>query len=186
MNKVEIPLSRSKLTLIILGAFSFVFFGAIFIIDPDRFVSPFLRSPEIVRIVGVASVLLFGVCGVFGIRKLFDKKVGLTVDEIGITDNTSASSVGLIKWDNITEIRTGQVMSTKFLLIFINNPQEILEKVSGMKRKILGGNMKMYGTPISITATTLKYNFEDLNKLLTENLDDHRKKSEKITIQNEF
>lgn len=67
-------------------------------------------------------------------------------------------------------------MSTKFLLIFINDPNKILEQTSGMKRKILQGNMKMYGTPISITSTTLKYKFDDLNKLLTERLNEQREK----------
>ena len=176
MNKVEIPLSKTKLTLTILGAFSFVLFGTLFIINPDKFVSPFLQNPEIVKIVGIIGVSLFSTLGIYGIKKLFDKKFGLTVDENGITDNTNASSVGLIKWNDITEIKAEQIMSTKFLLIFTNDPHKILEQTSGMKRKILQGNMKMYGTPISITSTTLKYKFDDLNKLLTERLNEQREK----------
>ncbi|MCG9792662.1 STM3941 family protein [Flavobacterium algicola] len=180
MNKIEIPLSRTKLTLTIVGAFSFVFFGIVFIINPDKFITPFLRSPELVRIVGIIASLLFTILGIYGIIKLFDKTVGLTVDENGITDNTNASSVGLIKWSEITEIKAEKVMSTKFLLIFTKNPNKFLEKKSGIKRKILQGNMKMYGTPISITSTTLKYKFDDLNNLLVEKLREQREKKPNV------
>ena len=30
---------------------------------------------------------------------MFGKNIGLTIDDYGITDNTNASSIGLIKWD---------------------------------------------------------------------------------------
>jgi len=34
--------------------------------------------------------------------------------------------------------------------------------------------MKMYGTPLSITSTTLKYDFNDLEKLLKDRLFEQR------------
>jgi hypothetical protein len=98
----------------------------------------------------------------------------LIINEDGIIDNTNASSIGLIKWADITEIRTEQVMSTKFLLIYTNNPKQILEKAKGIKRKLLEGNMKKYGTPLSITSNTIKYNFTDLEKLLNDKLNSQR------------
>jgi len=57
-------------------------------------------------------------------------------------------------------------MATRFLLIFISNPNKYLDRVSGFRRKLMKGNMKMYGTPLSITSNTLKYNFKDLEKLI--------------------
>jgi len=67
-------------------------------------------------------------------------------------------------------------MSTKFLLIFIKDPNKILEKVNGIKRLLMSGNMKIYGTPLSITSTTLKYNFNRLEKLLKDRLNEQRQK----------
>ena len=106
---------------------------------------------------------------------MFDKTIGLTVDENGIFDNTNASSVGLINWKDITAIKTQQVASTKFLLIYTANPDYYLERVSGFKRKLLQGNNKVYGTPFSITSNTLKYNFSELEKLLMERFDEQQK-----------
>ncbi len=174
MNKVEIPLSKSKLLFGIGGSFLFVILGVyLFTTIADQQTR---YNPLLVKGVGIASILFFGATGVYGVKKMFDKSVGLMIDEHGIIDNTNATSIGLIKWSDITDIRTEQVMSTKFLLIFTTDPNAILEKVSGVKRKLMAGNMKMYGTPLSITSTTLKYNFKDLEKLLKDRLNEQREK----------
>ncbi|HEX7414013.1 MAG TPA: STM3941 family protein [Bacteroidia bacterium] len=173
MNKVEIPLSKTKLLLGIGGSILFVVLGLYLyttIADQQtRF------NPTFVKGVGIAGILFFGAIGIYGIKKMFDKTIGLTIDENGIFDNTNASSVGLIKWTDITEIKTEQVASTKFLLIYTKNPDIYLDKVKGFKRKLMEGNNRMYGTPLSITSNTLKYNFKDLEKLINDKLNEYRK-----------
>ena len=107
---------------------------------------------------------------------MFDNTIGLPIDDNGIFDITNASSVGLLKWTDITEIKTEQVASTKILLIYTTNPSFYLDKVKGFKRKLMEGNNKMYGMPLSITSTTLKHNFNELEKLLTEKLNEQNAK----------
>jgi hypothetical protein len=175
MNKIEIPLSNTKLLFGIAGSILFVVLGFYLFTTIAEQETKF--NPMFVKVAGLACALFFGAAGIYGIIKLFDKSVGLIIDEKGIIDNINSSSIGLIKWADIIEIRTKQVMSTKFLLIFTKDPKGILEKVSGMKRKLMAGNMKMYGTPLSITSKTLKYNFGDLEKLLKDRLNEHGKMS---------
>ncbi|MBK8487822.1 MAG: STM3941 family protein [Chitinophagales bacterium] len=172
MNKIEIPLNKTKLFLGIGGSILFVILGIYLFtsIEPNQ--TKF--NTTLVKIAGIAGILFFSTTGIYGVKKLFDNNDGLTIDDNGIIDNTNALSIGRIKWADITEIRTEQVMSTKFLLIFIKNPNEILKKAGGMKSKLMAGNMKMYGTPLSITSTTLKYNFNDLEKLLKDRLNEQR------------
>lgn len=176
MNRIEIPIGKTKILILMIGVFVFVILGIFLIITPDTFITILFRNPQLIRLAGVAGVLFFGAAGIFGLRKLFDKTIGLIVDENGITDNTNASSVGLINWTDITEIKTEQVMSTKFLLIFISNPDKYLNRVNGFKRKLMMGNMKMYGTPLSITSNTLKYKFDDLEKLIKSRLIEQQEK----------
>ncbi|MBF4494630.1 hypothetical protein IR010_18975 [Flavobacterium sp. MR2016-29] len=176
MNKIEIPLSKTKIFFLLLGALVFVMLGTLFVINPEKFISPIMRSTEFIRISGIASILLFGLAGIYGIIKLFDNRIGLTVDENGITDNTNASSVGLINWIDITEIKTEQIMSTKFLLIFTNNTEKYLDRVGSIRRKLMLANEKMYGTPLSITSNTLKYDFDDLERLLKNCLNEQLEK----------
>lgn len=160
MNKIEIPLSKTKLLLGIGASILFISLGLYFIMTLADQQTRF--NPTIVKTVGIPSVMFFGATGIYRIKKMFDKTIGLTIDENGIFDNTNASSVELIKWTDITAIKMEQVASTKFLLIYTSNPDFYLDKVKGIKRKLMEGNNSMYGTPLSITSSSLKYNFEDL------------------------
>lgn len=166
MEKIEIPLSKKKLILVIGGSILFVIAGLYLFTTIAEKQTRY--PPVFVKGVGIAGMLFFGVTGIYGTSKIFDKKIGLTIDENGITDNTNGSSIGLIKWNDILEIKTKQIASTKFLLIYVTDPEQYLEKVTGLRRKVLEGNHNMYGTPLSITSTTLKYKFDDLEKLINE------------------
>lgn len=170
MNVVEIELSKKKTLLLIAGAIVFVVIGVLFVIKPEEFITSINRSRTLTTVLGALSVLFFGACGIYGATKLFDKRAGLIIDENGITDNSNATSVGLISWDDIVSIETQQFNKTRFLLIIVKNPEEYIERVTGLKRQLLKSNMRYYGTPISITSTTLKYNFDDLEQLLRSNL----------------
>ena len=70
--------------MLLLGGFVFVIIGTHFIITPDEYISPVVRHPELIRIVGIAGVLFFSSGSIYVIWKLFDNKVGLSVDEDGI------------------------------------------------------------------------------------------------------
>ena len=169
-NKIEIPLSKKKITLLLFAAIAFIAGGIWIAINPERFIPNIfgITNSEIIRICGIVGILFFGAAGIYGIMKLFDKKVGLIIDSNGITDNSNASSIGLIEWNDISEIRTKQVvMSTKFLLIDIVNPEKYIGKAkNGIQAKLMKANMNMYETPLSITSTTLKYDFGELEKLI--------------------
>ena len=169
-DSIEIPLSKNKIILLILGSILFVIAGIWLFANSTEFQNnsmQLMRNPMVIKSVGIIGILFFGATGIYGIRKLFDKKAGLIIDKNGITDNSNASSIGLIAWNDISGIKTEQVMSTKFLLIGVENPEKYIGKAkSGMKARLMKANMKMYGTPLSITSNTLKYEFDKLEKLI--------------------
>ncbi len=176
MNKIEIPLSNTKLILGICGSILFLVIGVYFITEmADRQTS---FNPVMIKGIGIAVILFFGAAGIFGIKKKFGSSIGLTIDENGITDNTNASSAGLIKWTDITAVKTEQIASTKFLLIYTLNPDFYISNAKGIKRKLMEANNNMYGTPLSVTSNTLKYNFNDLEKLISERLAEQRRRNQ--------
>lgn len=172
-NRIEISLSKKKIIFLLIASIGFVVFGIWFVYDPQNFVSDYIiryrmfNNPEMIRIIGIMATVFFGTGVFYGIKKLLDKKVGLIIDSNGITDNSNASSIGLIEWNDISDIRTEQVMSTKFLLIDIVNPEKYIGKAkNGIQARLMKANMNMYETPLSITSNTLNYDFEELEKLI--------------------
>lgn len=171
MDKIEISLSKKKIILLAIGALAFVIVGVLFIIKPEVFVQHHnIISITRVRTVGIASVIFFGAVAIYAFWKIRDKRVGLIIDENGIYDNSNSLSIGLIRWEDITEIRTEEIHSSKFLLIYVSNPEAYLNKAKGFRKKLMQMNYKMYGTPLSITSNTLKYNFTALERVLNDKL----------------
>ncbi|NOU62273.1 STM3941 family protein [Marinifilum caeruleilacunae] len=175
-DKIEIQLSRTKILLLLIGATIFVVLGTLFIINPEEFKSSIFRNAETIRILGIAAVAFFGLCLVFVAKKLFDKKAGLTIDQEGITDNSNATSIGLIEWADITGIGTVQVASTKILMLETNKPDKYIEKAkNGISKRAMKANYKMYGSPLSIISNSLKIKHDALEKLITEEFEKRKK-----------
>jgi len=168
ISETRIGLSKRKMALAFIGAAIFVALGIQFVINPEQYISHVCRNIEFIKIAGFASLSFFGICLIYIFFKIFDTRPGLIISDIGITDNSHYGSVGLIAWSKIEGIRIQQVMSTKFLLIDVSNPKEFIEKSSHLKGLLMKTNLRMYGTPLSITSNSLNYNFDDLEKLLHE------------------
>ena len=162
MNQVEIELSKKKMVFALIGSLIFIILGIQFIVNPEKFVSPVFRSSEFILIAGICASLMFSYIAIIISKKLFDKKIGLIINQNGIVDNTSGMEIGLIEWNDITAIRIGQVKSTKFLLIDTDQPEKYLKKVNSFKARMMKLNTSMYGTPLSISSNSLKCNFDEL------------------------
>ncbi|WP_421754628.1 STM3941 family protein [Croceimicrobium sp.] len=175
-DRIEIQLSKTKILLLLIGASVFVVLGVLFIMNPEQFKSLLFRNAETIRIAGIAAIAFFGLCLVFIARKLFDKKVGLTIDQNGITDNSNATSVGLIEWDDITDIGIVQVASTKILMLQTDKPDKYIDKAkNGISKRAMKANNKMYGSPLSIISNSLKIKNDDLEKLIREEFEKRNK-----------
>ena len=174
MDECKIPINKTKLIFAV-AFFVLIIFGFVYIFANSEKIandSIFLirSNSNLNKIIAIIFILLFGLLSVYGLKKILNNNLGLTIDDIGITDHTSSLSTGLIKWNDITEFRTESFEGLKFFLVFVKNPNEYLDNSTGRKANLLKRNMKNYGTPLTINANTLKYNFDDLEKLLNERL----------------
>ncbi len=166
-NKIEIPLSKMKIFLLLFAAIAFVVMGIMFVQNPEDWIGTKTVSPGFIRIIGIIATVFFGVCGLFIGRKLFDNQIGLTIDDNGITDNTNATSVGLIEWADIIGLQKVEVASTKILVIMTNQPDKYIERgKNALSRRAMKANHSMYGSPLSIISNSLKMKFDDLEKLV--------------------
>ncbi|WP_439506202.1 STM3941 family protein [Sediminibacterium sp.] len=173
-EQIEIPLSKKKLVLILFGAISFVLIGLWFLINPPISSHQIFGLSSIYSIVGFISVLFFGLVAVAIFPKISDKKAGIIINSQGIIDNSSGVSAGLVSWKDIQEIKVAQVMNEKFLMLIVKNPQDYIAKIKNtIKRKGMEINYKTYGSPISISASALKINFDELHKLLVDKMEEY-------------
>ena len=151
------------------GAILFVILGIWFLIDPPQISNMIFGNPTLIFTISFISVIFFGAIAITIMLKMRDKKPGLIVSEEGIIDNSSGISAGLITWNDIEDITTAKVMSQKFLMIIVKNPQDYINRVTNpIKRNTMTLNYKSYGSPISISANALETDFDDLYLLLTE------------------
>jgi len=168
-EQIEIPLSKNKMFKTLLGALVFVGIGIWFLINPN------FGNPTLISIIGLASILFFGLGGVIILRKFSDKNPGLIISRQGITDNSSGVSAGLITWKDIQEIKISKIMSEKFIILVVRNPQYYLDKVTNpLKRNTIKINCKIYGSPISISANALQTNFNELHTILVKKMNDYK------------
>jgi hypothetical protein len=175
-GQIEIPLSKKKLILMLIGSIGFVAAGLWFVINPPTISNPFFGNPTVIFVTGIASILFFGLCAVYIARKLPDNKPGLIIDNIGLTDNSSGVSAGQILWSDIENISVIEILRQKLIMLQVKNPQNYIDKqTSGFKRKMMQMNLNMYGTPLSITSNSLQIKFDELLNILNDHLNASRK-----------
>ncbi len=187
-NIIEIQLSKTKLVLLFLAAVTFVGIG-IWLITTE--------PPESLRIsffgllkftttntklffvcLGLVSILLFGSAAFFNLKKLRDNSPGLIITEVGVTDNSSATSIGFIPWEDVIKIEEIKVAHQKFINLIVKNPQEYINKQkSAFKRKTMEINYNMYGTVVPISANSLKCKHSELKAMLEQKFADFNKKN---------
>ncbi|WP_294215788.1 STM3941 family protein [uncultured Chryseobacterium sp.] len=162
METSEIKSSKTKLLLMMLGSLAFITLGLFFVGNPDNFISAIFKNTIIISIIGFISIIFFSICLIFIIRYFFFKKINLIINEKGIIDNSSYTSVGMISWNDINSINSISISSNKFLIINVKNPHKYINNQTNFKKKLLERTFKTYGSPISISSTILACNFNEL------------------------
>ena len=163
-EQMVIELSRGKLTLIIFGAIAFVVMGIFMIFDSSTLISS----------IGIAGVVFFGSCAIFGVKKLLEKSPGLILSKDGFTDNSSGVSVGYIPWSDVIEVKEYQLLMQMLVSIRVRNPEEYVNRGNLLQRIANRINLKVCGTPINISANSLQIGYEELLSTFEEYFDNSR------------
>ena len=170
-QRIEIPISKAKIVLMLTGALAFVALGLWFVISPPAIQTFQWITPATIKIVGYVSIIFFGLCAFFCIRKLSDKNPGLIIDEKGLIDNSSGLSAGPILWSDIENLSVIEIHGQKLIMLHVKNPQHYIDRHTNLlKRKGMELNNKMYGTPLSISSNGLKTSFDYLLTILNDKL----------------
>lgn len=159
-----IELSKRKILYVLLMACAFVALGAwLFSLDAAtiRSLNRF-NNPVIVHGAGLISIVFFGLCGIYALKMVFDKKPGLVLNNSGIIDNASSLSAGLIPWSDVVGSEIFEVQKQKMLIVKVRNPQKYINRGNWLRKTMTKSTYKMCGSPISISSNTLNITFPEL------------------------
>jgi hypothetical protein len=173
-----IPLSKTKnLKLVFISAL-FVLIGiCMFNADDDSIRrNSRYNDPLFVHGVGLALVVFFGVCGAYGVRKLFDPKPGLIFTNAGIYDNSSGIAVGLIPWSEIVGVELYEYKDQKMLVVKLTDPAKYIETGNPFRRFWNRATVAMCGSPVVISPIALTISFEELRGIFDEYLEKYGRK----------
>lgn len=167
-DEIVVPLGKLKIVLLIAISLIFVAGGVWLASLGAEQIQTFriLSITTLVYAIGYAAIAFFGLCGIYGITKLFDTKPGLILSSKGITDNSSAVAAGLIPWSEIIGFSEFQLQGTKMLIIHVQEPWRYVNRGNKMKRALNKANMGLVGSPIAISSTSLGISYPELIKLI--------------------
>ena len=166
-DEIIIPQSKKKIILLILGSLAFVVLGfcLYFEIIPhnERF------NPTFIKITGIVAILFFGLTFIIGISRMIKPKPALIINSKGIVDNSTATSVGFIKWNDITGFQQVKIASNNFLVVHVKNPNSYIDNSKNMLTKqSLKYNHNNFNSPIAIGAAVISLKLQEIEKLLME------------------
>lgn len=172
-QELVIKLNRKKIAFNLLGSLVLTIISILFVLNPEKYTSFIFFRKDVILYTGIIGLIFFGVASIYIGYRLFRKQAGIIVNDKGIYDNTSMSSVGLIKWEDITDIEiykvpTGLLLknSISMVLVKVKEPDKYITSFSSFKKNILILNYKNYGTPITINTNVLAYSSTELLDLL--------------------
>lgn len=165
LDIIEIPLSKTKMALMLAGSALFVAAGIWFLSNSGRFHA----NHVLIMAVGIAAIVFFGVIALYIVSKLFDTRPGFIVDNDGITDNSSMFAVGFVPWEDVLGFDVVNVANQRIIMILVKDPDGYIHRQpNALARRTASMNYRSYGSPVAVTANALKTKFDDLYRLMKE------------------
>lgn len=168
-DEIIIKKNIEKSLLLIIGCLLFVWLGYFLFNNVESFSSTRRYNPTFLKIVAILCILFFGYIGILRIIDMIKMKPALVINKAGLFNDSNGVSGFNILWTDINRFQISQIKRTKFILIYVKNPNKYLKKVGQIKRFMMKLNGKMSGTPLSITTNNLSITAEELLKILKEN-----------------
>ncbi len=179
MKEIKIPISNKKMILLVLGALAFVLIGIWFVIEPESLsTSTRNRNPYFTQVIGIVSIIFFGLCLLIMIIQLLDKTFkGVIINDKGIYENSSILNIGLIKWEDIKGFKIVEVQQTRTIIILTDKPKEYIDNAkSKTSKKFMELGWKMNGSPLYINPIPLKIKSLELEKILNKYFEYYKSK----------
>jgi hypothetical protein len=161
---IAIPYSRAKVGLLLLGTAVFVVAGIAFLaISVTLLQTPGnVADAAILVVMALVDLAFFGGGAPNVFALFFDRRPGLVFDRKGLTDRTTRVGVGFVPWSEVIGGRVIRVRSSRFLMVAVSDPQEYRQRGGWVRGFFSAANLRVYGTPISLSTGTLAMGFGEM------------------------
>ncbi|WP_024633451.1 MULTISPECIES: STM3941 family protein [unclassified Paenibacillus] len=159
---VEYP-SRKRMALLTVGAALFVAAGFFLMFDDSSTMGSAISS-----VIGLFSILFFGLCLCYSLVKMIKKEPSFVVDEHGFVDSSSYTSGGIIAWKDVESIFMYEFMGQKMIGVKLWDENAFLDRQNGMKRKLMLVNSSMVDATVSIAQNSLTLPLDQLYTMMVE------------------
>jgi hypothetical protein len=177
---VKIPLNKGRMAFLIIVCISFIAVGVFLMMTHwDQ-----VQYTILAWVIGLVVLLFFGFAALYLLRKFFDPKPGLVIDDEGIIDNSSFVAAERIYWKNIkdvyvTRVRTSVILGKRYqdsLTFSVDNVEEIMARQKGFKKLLMNLNKRYYRSPVQVSSVILKSDFSQLAEIIKKCLGAYRAK----------
>lgn len=160
VKKEEFIISQNRKGNILYFIISFIFtiFGLYGIFIHIKGVNLILQI--IIKIIYLIDICFFGYGCIFFIKKNKKKQEILIINDKGITDNSTAISLGFIPWEDIENVYIDGVLGNQFIELKIKNEEKYLKNINFMKKILINLNKKMGHQIVCITLNTTNYSLD--------------------------
>lgn len=126
------------------------------------------ETPIIMIIIGFISVGFFGLCLIYCLYRLMNKRPSIIINGDGIMDNSSYIGGGLLKWSDIQDVVLYEFMGQRFIGLKLHDIERFMAQQSGMKKALIRMNKRMINMPVNIPQSGVRMPLDQLYTLIKE------------------
>ncbi len=120
------------------------------------------------RVLNSIGLVLMGAIFLSVLSKFVTNRPALILSSEGLWDGTSLKGVGLIRWDEIEEIRSYIYLGKKIMGIVPKNEQAVLDRLNFLKKATLTLNRRMGYPLVNVAEAALDTSLEEMLKFIEE------------------
>ena len=136
-----------------------------------------IELKPIYLIIGLIATIFFCSCLMFIIKSMLGSRPVLIIDKDGITDESTAASIGFVAWKEIKSIEAEKHFGQKYIGIKIYDLNEVMKRISLPKRINMKICLMLKYSPVSINLDTAERDFQEVLGLLQRRLEEYRNNS---------
>lgn len=169
MTQIQIYSNTKKALLLFIGSIAFVVLGYYIFLNAEEMTTYMFSNFLFFKIIGMFSMLFFGLGIVLSCKLFIKKQLLLVIDENGININPSKEEY--IKWEDIEGFTELKINRIKMIGIQVSTPENYINKETNALRKtLMEFNMTNYHSPFSIAVSPMNISYKELFNILNENL----------------